>query len=86
MPRISSFYGIVIAMYYGDHAPPHFHARYGEHEAQLLISTGEVLHGELPRRALSLVRDWAAIHTDELMVDWQLAERAEPLVGIEPLP
>jgi len=29
MPRISMFYGIVVTMYSSDHAPPHFHARYG---------------------------------------------------------
>lgn len=48
MPRISAFYGIVIAMYFDDHPPPHFHARYGEHEAQILIANGDVLHGWLP--------------------------------------
>lgn len=86
MPRISAFYGIVIAMYYGDHAPPHFHARYGEHEAQVLIASGEVLHGSLPRRALALVQEWAALHRDELAEDWLRAERQEQLASIEPLP
>lgn len=51
MPRISEFYGILIYMYYQDHAPPHFHAIYGEHEAEIEIATGGVLHGYLPRRA-----------------------------------
>ena len=37
VPRLSSFYGIVITMYFDDHAPPHFHARYAEHEAQISI-------------------------------------------------
>jgi hypothetical protein len=32
MPEISRFLGIVIRMYYRDHAPPHFHAEYAEHE------------------------------------------------------
>ncbi len=36
VPRISEFFGITIAMYYNDHAPPHFHAKYGEHEATVL--------------------------------------------------
>jgi Domain of unknown function (DUF4160) len=55
--RISAFYGIVIAMYYRDHAPPHFHAIYGEHEATVVIETLEVLGGYLPTRALRLVRE-----------------------------
>ena len=58
MPRICSFYGIVIVMYFDDHPPPHFHARYGEHEAQVAIATGDVLHGSLPRSASRLVQEW----------------------------
>jgi len=34
-PRLSAFYGIVIYMYRPDHPPPHFHAQYGEHVAQI---------------------------------------------------
>ncbi len=86
VPRISAFYGIVIAMYFDDHPPPHFHARYGEHQAQIVIATGDVLHGELPRRALKLVEEWAALHRDELLDDWERAQRDEPLVTIAPLP
>ena len=86
MPRISAFYGIVIAMYFSDHPPPHFHAKYGEHHAQIAIGTREVLHGSLPRRALRLVQEWAELHEDELMADWERAEREEPLVSIDPLP
>ena len=86
MPRISAFYGIVIAMYYGDHSPPHFHAKYGEFEAQIAIETGELLNGDLPRRAQALVREWTKLHRDELVADWTRAERQEPLHRIEPLP
>ena len=50
-PRISAFYGIVITMYYADHSPPHFHARYGEFQAQIEISSGRILNGQLPNRA-----------------------------------
>jgi hypothetical protein len=52
VPRISAFYGIVIDMYFGDHAPPHFHARYASDEATIVIATGEVLVGSLPPWAL----------------------------------
>jgi hypothetical protein len=86
VPRISAFYGIVIAMYYDDHPPPHFHAKYGEHQAQVAIETGAVLNGSLPRRALSLVQEWVILRRDELAEDWRRAERQEPLANIEPLP
>lgn len=55
MPTISTFYGIVIQMFWRDHAPPHFHALYGEHEALIDIQTLAVREGDLPRRALALV-------------------------------
>lgn len=86
MPRISAFYGIIIAMYSDDHPPPHFHAKYGEHQAQVAIATGELINGELPRRARSLVQEWTELHRDELMADWTRAERQAPLHRIEPLP
>ena len=55
MPRISTFFGIAIYMYFSDHAPPHFHAIYGEHEVEMAIDSLEVIQGSLPRRALALV-------------------------------
>jgi len=62
MPTISSFYGILIRMYFADHAPPHFHAAYGESEAIFDIRTLEVIEGQLPRRAMAFVLEWAALH------------------------
>jgi hypothetical protein len=59
MPTVSAFYGILIRMFFIDHPPPHFHARYGEFEATVNIATLEVMEGDLPRRALNLVREWA---------------------------
>ena len=49
MPEISRFFGIVIAIYFNDHPPPHFHARYGEHKAKFDVATGTVLEGSMPR-------------------------------------
>jgi hypothetical protein len=86
VPRISEFYGIVIYMYRPDHPPPHFHAQYGEHIAQIRLDTFEVLNGSLPPRALRLVRDWAALHPVELAENWELAQALEPLAQIDPLP
>ena len=86
MPRISEFYGIIIAIYYNDHMPPHFHAVYAEHEALLSIETLTVQKGSLPHRALALVLEWAAYHREELADNWARARRGEALSRIEPLP
>lgn len=85
MPTISAFYGIIIQMFWEDHAPPHFHALYGEHEALVNIKTLEVMRGGLPRRALALVLEWAAEHRDELLEDWALCERKQSPRKIAPL-
>ena len=85
MPRISQFYGIAIYMYYRDHAPPHFHAIYGEKEAAFEIATGTTLIGKLPRRAHALVEEWAAMRRPELEHDWDLALTGQPLLPIDPL-
>ncbi len=85
MPRLSQFYGIAIYMYYRDHAPPHFHAIYGDEEALFVIATGAVYAGSLPRRARVMVEDWLAAHRDELQADWDLATAGQPLAPIPPL-
>ena len=85
MPRVSAFYGIVIAMYYQDHAPPHFHARYGDHEALIDIQALRILRGGLPRRALALVFEWANLRQAELLLDWNAAASGVPLALIAPL-
>lgn len=86
MPRICSFYGVVIAMYYREHGIPHFHALYGEYEATIAIESLEVLHGDLPPRASRLVKRWASLHRDELLKNWDLAEQRKVLESIAPLP
>ena len=60
MPTISRFLGIVIAMYWDDHAPPHFHAKYGEYEVTVNINTG-VVEGKFPKRALKHVLEWGYV-------------------------
>jgi len=84
MPEISRFLGIVIVMYYRDHPPAHFHARYGRYEITVEIETG-IVHGDFPRRALRHVLDWYELHQDELLDDWNLAQQRQPLRPIEPL-
>lgn len=85
MPQISRFFGIVILMYFNDHAPPHFHAAYGEYEAVYAIETLEILRGRLPRRAHGMVVEWATLHRDELRGNWRRASQMQPLASIEPL-
>ena len=85
MPRISEFFGIIIAMYFNDHPPPHFHAVYAEHEALIAIGTLEVIKGSLPRRALALVLEWAALHRKELRENWENAREGKAVARIEPL-
>jgi hypothetical protein len=85
VPEISRFLGIVIAMYYNDHAPPHFHARYGSSEIRVNIQSGEIMSGQFPRRAENLVLEWLELHRGELLEDWKLAQDRKPLKKIEPL-
>ena len=84
MPEISRFLGILIRMYYRDHAPPHFHAEYAEHEIVVEIESG-VVEGRFPRRALHAVLEWYELHRDELLMNWQLAREERPLNQVEPL-
>lgn len=87
MPRISAFYGITIVMFWneGQHARPHFHARYAGQTASIGFD-GEVIAGVLPRRALVLVGEWSQLHRDELAENWERARHDEPLLEIDPLP
>jgi len=84
MPEICRFLGIVIAMYYRDHTPPHFHAAYGAYEITVDIETG-IVQGRFPRRALAHVMEWCDLRKTDLLADWELAKRREPLKSIEPL-
>lgn len=86
MPEICRFYGIVIKMYFADHAPPHFHAEYAEFEARVAINSLTVLTGDLPPRAMALVSEWAALHQQELQVLWERASNLEALDRLDPLP
>ncbi len=85
MPEVSRFLGIVVRFYYNDHPPAHFHAEYGEHQAQIAIGSHALLHGNLPGRVLGLVQEWAEMHGDELRDCWEQARRGEVPAPIEPL-
>lgn len=85
MPEISRFLGIVIGLFYDDHNPPHFHAKYQKFKITIDIKELKVIHGKLPPRALGLVIEWATIHKKELLKNWELAKKQKPLLSIEPL-
>ncbi len=84
MPEISRFLGIVIRMYFREHAPAHFHAEYGDYEITVDIETG-VVQGKFPRRALNAVLEWYVLHKSELKENWNLAKMKKSLNKIDPL-
>ena len=85
MPEISRFLGIIIAMYYKEHNPPHFHAKYGDYRAVFSINELMLIEGDMPNRLISFILEWAHLHRAELLENWKLAEENKPLKKIEPL-
>ncbi|NOT00201.1 MAG: DUF4160 domain-containing protein [Phycisphaerales bacterium] len=86
MPKVCEFYGVRIYFYFDDHAPPHFHAFYGDHEAQVAIESLEIMAGSLPNRAHALVAEWALPRRAELRRAWRQASKPESVDPIAPLP
>ena len=84
MPEISRFFGIVIGIFHNEHGVAHFHAVYGEREISVDVESGKI-HGQFPARALRLVLEWANLHREELIENWQLARQGQPLRRIAPL-
>jgi hypothetical protein len=76
MPVIARFYGVVIKMYFSqsEHGVPHFHAVYAEYNGVFNVQTLEMIEGDLPLRALRLVREWATQYQQELLRMWQTNE------------
>jgi hypothetical protein len=85
MPEISRFFGIIIAMFYNDHPPPHFHVRYGGMRAIIGIEDLALLEGDLSPRVHGLVVEWADLHGRELSDNWNRARTQSPLTSVEPL-
>ncbi|MGI8411884.1 MAG: DUF4160 domain-containing protein [Solirubrobacteraceae bacterium] len=85
VPTISRFFGVVIAMYFDYHGPPHFHARHADGAAKVRIDTLEVIDSDLGRRQLRFVLAWAELHRQELLENWRPARAGETLMEIEPL-
>ena len=85
MPELCRFLGIIITMYFRDHAPPHFHVRYGDIKVSIDIETLNVIDGKLPPRVRGLVIEWATLHQDELRENWKRACEEKELLAIKPL-
>jgi len=85
MPVISRFYGIIVQIFYDDHAPPHFHATYGEYELVVRIQPILILAGEAPARVRSMVLEWTALHQQELLDNWQRCRDGQAPLPIDPL-
>lgn len=83
MPVISYFFGITIRMYHDDHPPAHIHVEYQGHVALISITNGEMLQGNLPNKAYKIVKEWVIEHQAELITDWELAQKLEPLEKIK---
>jgi hypothetical protein len=84
MPVISRFFGIVIYMYWRDHTPPHFHAKYQDEEVAIEIESG-IITGRLAPKAIALIQEWRLLRQAELMADWELARQKRSLHRIAPL-
>jgi hypothetical protein len=75
MPTISAFYGIIVRMYWKDHAPPHFHVEFGGARAVVSIVDLSITRGHLPSRATRLILEWAEMHRQELIENWELCAK-----------
>lgn len=84
MPTICMFRGIKVYINWNDHLPPHFHAKYGGDEVLVSIRDAEVLEGHFPSKQLKMLLGWAVFHQDELMENWELAEKKQELFSINP--
>jgi phosphomannomutase len=76
---------MIVSMYFDEHNPPHFHARYGKDSVAVEIRSLRVIEGRLPPRALGLMMEWASQHQEELLSNWQAAREDKPLSKINPL-
>ena len=85
MPIISTFFGIVIRMFYADHPPPHFHAEFQGQQAKFTFDGAMIVGSIRSRTALRLIREWAELHRAELEANWERAEARVPLDRIAPL-
>ena len=85
MPEICRFLGIVIYMYFDEHNPPHFHAKYNEYKASIEIDNLSIISGELPPRVLSLIVEWGMMYRKELFGNWNSLKNNGKYKKVKPL-
>lgn len=85
MPTLSEFFGITIRMYWLDHARPHFHAFYSGEEAKFEVDPTRRVEGSFSERATRLVLEWARVHREELLINWDLLSEGGSAIKIEGL-
>jgi len=66
--------------YYKDHVPPHFHAKYENQTGIFSIEDLRLIEGNLPKRIISLVLEWAFEHRNELTEDAPFLREPSPIV------
>lgn len=84
MPTVCQFNGIVITMYYNDHAPPHFHARFAGQVMEVAIDPVRVLAGQLPPKQQAQVLEWARRREQDILDNWARARAGQPLLPVLP--
>jgi hypothetical protein len=85
MPILSTFFGIIVRIFHGDHNPPHIHVEYAEDEAIIEIKSGRMLDGKLPPRAKKLIEEWRKMHVKDLEKAWTDASANKMPTRIAPL-
>jgi hypothetical protein len=85
VPVVSTFFGIVIRMFYREHGVAHFHAEYQGQQATFTLD-GELLAGEIASRtAMRLIKEWAMAHQADLQANWNRLKAGEAIERIAPL-
>ena len=64
-----------------EHEPSHIHALYGEYMGEFNILTAEMIQGDLPDKAVAMVKEWIGEHSDELQEMWD----KQSIVQLPPL-
>ena len=85
MPKLCTFLGISIYMYFDEHNPPHFHAEYNGMEGIFFINPLKYSNGVLPSRIVGLVIEWADLHIKELLDNWDILKETGKCKKIKPL-
>ncbi|MCY7376371.1 MAG: DUF4160 domain-containing protein [Pyrinomonadaceae bacterium] len=85
MPYVSMFFGIIIRMFHNEHNPPHFYAEY-QGQRGVFDFHGNMLKGSIKSKtAKKLVKEWANLHHQELVENWEKAMNGKQIDKIAPL-